>query len=171
MEQAGIKHPQIGVEDFLFYYHRAYNRKNIKALFQLHDLYPEEARLAFDDDYLRSHRDPADQEYCCRHPITLNSARMTERRVMDMVAYLFCQSAAEKEYREALREKVPFREVFNYSMDKYQRDYERGGLWEKFFLALPKLRRRIESRHITTLSELEYRAAEYFEKYPYPYSG
>lgn len=171
MKAEGIKYPEIRVEDFLIYYNRAYNRNNMRALNQLHDLYPEAARLAFDDEYISSRYDPADEEYCFRHPITLDSTRMTERRVMDMVAYLFCKSTAGKKYKEALRERVSFREVFNYTTDRYQKNYDRGELWEKFFLAFPELRRAIESRHIANLAELEYRAADYFEKYPYTRIG
>lgn len=167
MKETGVRHPQIKVEDFLVYYQQAYNRNSMGALDRLHDLYPEAARLAFDDEYISSHCDPADAEYCSRHPITLDSTRMTERRVMDMIAYLFCKPTAEKKYKEALKKLVSFREVFNYATDRYQRNYDRDELWKNFFLAFPELRQAIESRHIASLSELEYRAAEYFEKYPY----
>lgn len=63
MEKAGVRHPARGVDKFLFYFHKAYNRNEIKALFQLYKLYPEEGRLAFDDNYICSRRDPADNEY------------------------------------------------------------------------------------------------------------
>lgn len=171
MKAKEVKFPEIRVEDFLVYYNRAYKRQNIGALNRLHDLYPEAARLAFDDKYISSRCDPADEEYCYRHPITLDSTRMTERRVMDMVAYLFCKASAEKKYKEALRERVAFQEIFNYTTDRYQKNYDRVELWGNFFLAFPELRRAIESRRIMSLSELECRAADYFDKYPYTRIG
>ena len=55
--------PEVSVEDFLIYYHKAYQRSNVKAITQLYDTFPEVAELAFDEDYLDSLCDPADYEY------------------------------------------------------------------------------------------------------------
>ena len=163
MKSINIRHPEIGVEDFLICYHKAYHRNNMKALQQLYDLYPEVARRAFDNLYICSHYDPADDESFFSHPITLNSTRMTERRVMDMVAYLFYQSTADQKYKEFLREKVSFYQVFTYRTARYQKIYDRNELWNNFFLAILELRHLIEKHRIADLTELEYRAANYFE--------
>ena len=91
---------------------------------------------------------------------------MTERRILDMVAYLFCRENAPKEFRVQLhRAALPAKEVFNHYLDRYQKDYDRDELWENFFLRLPELRQIIRRRRIGSLMELEYRAAKYFERY------
>ena len=88
---------------------------------------------------------------------------MTERRIMDMVAYLFFRDRAPKGYKHRLRTAaLPYRLMFNYSLDRYQKDYDRQELWSNFFLRLPDLRHKIERYRIHSLMELEYRAAEYF---------
>lgn len=93
----------------------------------------------------------------------LGSAYMTERRIMDMVAYLFSRDRAPKGYKHRLRTAaLSYRLMFNYSLDRYQKDYDRQELWSNFFLRLPDLRHKIERYRIHSLMELEYRAAEYF---------
>ena len=41
MRRLNVTHPQINLEDFIYYYHIAHKRKNIRALNQLCHLYPE----------------------------------------------------------------------------------------------------------------------------------
>lgn len=155
----------IKVEDFLLYYAKAYRRDNIKALTQLHEQFPEVAELAFDEDYLDSLSDPADYEYQYRHPILIESKRMTQNRVLDMVAYLFGKHEASSKYKEILTDRIVYRDVFNYQLERYQRDYDKTALWDCFFIGLPELRYIIEQRHIRSLDELIYRASSYFERY------
>lgn len=155
----------IKVEDFLIYYTKAYRRDNIKALTQLHEQFPEVAELAFDEDYLDSLSDPADYEYQYRHPILIESKRMTQNRVLDMVAYLFGKHEAPGKYKQILMDRIEYRSVFNYQIERYQRDYDKTALWDCFFIGLPELRYIIEQRHIRSLDELIYRASSYFEKY------
>lgn len=40
MRRLNVTHPQISLEDFIYYYHIAHKRKNIRALNQLCHLYP-----------------------------------------------------------------------------------------------------------------------------------
>ena len=83
---------------------------------------------------------------------------MTERRIMDMVAYLFSRDRAPKGYKHRLRTAaLSYRLMFNYSLDRYQKDYDRQELWSNFFLRLPDLRHKIERYRIHSLMELEYR--------------
>lgn len=89
MRRLNVTHPQISLEDFIYYYHIAHKRKNIRALNQLCHLYPELSVMAFQNDSLSKRYDPSEYDYYRWHPITLGSAYMTERRIMDMVAYLF----------------------------------------------------------------------------------
>lgn len=163
MRRLNVTRPQISLEDFIYYYHIAHKRKNIRALNQLCDLYPELSAMAFQNDSLSKRYDPSEYDYYCWHPITLGSAYMTERRIMDMVAYLFSRDRAPKGYKHRLRTAtLPYRLMFNYALHRYQKDYDRHELWTNFFLRLPELQQRIEGRHICSLMELEYRAAEYF---------
>lgn len=155
----------IRVEDFLIYYSKAYKRTNINALTQLHEQYPEVAELAFNEDYLDSLSDPADYEYQYRHPILIDSKRMTQNRVLDMVAYLLGKHEAPDKYKQILTERIAYRDVFNYQLERYQRDYDKTALWDCFFMELPELRYIIEQRDIQNLDELIYRASSYFEKY------
>ena len=74
----------------------------------------------------------------------------------------------KKEYKAQLQKaKVSSREDFNIRLNRYQKDYDRDDLWEKYFLHLPELRQIIQQRRIGSLTELAYRAAEYFERYTY----
>lgn len=155
----------IEVEDFLLYYTKAYRRDNIKALMQLHEQFPEVAELAFNKDYLDSLSDPADYEYQYRHPILIDSKRMTQNRVLDMLAYLFDKHEAPSKYKQILMDRIVYRDVFNYQLERYQRDYDKTALWDCFFIGLPELRYIIEQRHIRSLDELIYRASSYFERY------
>lgn len=155
----------IKVEDFLLYYTKAYRRDNIKALTQLHEQFPEVAEHAFDEDYISSLSDPADYEYQYRHPILIESKRMTQSRVLDMVAYLVGRHEAPDKYKHILIDRILSCEVFNYHLERYQRDYDKTTLWNYFFTGLPELRYIIEQRHIHSLDELIYRACSYFEKY------
>ena len=163
MKRLNVTHPQISLEDFIYYYHIAHKRKNIRALNQLCHLYPELSAVAFQNDFLSKRYDPSEYDYYRWHPITLESAYMTERRIMDMVAYLFFLDKAPKGYKHRLRTAtLPCRLMFNYALDRYQKDYDRQELWSNFFLRLPELQQRIEDRRIRSLMELEFRAAEYF---------
>lgn len=155
----------IRVEDFLLYYTKAYKRTDIKALSQLHEQFPEVAELAFDEDYLDSLSDPADYEYQYRHPILIDSKRMTQNRVLDMVAYLLNKHEAPDKYKQILSDRIAYQEVFNYQLERYQRDYDKTDLWDCFFMELPELRYIIGQRYIENLDELIYRASSYFEKY------
>lgn len=159
------KATDIRVEDFLLYYTKAYKRANIQALTQLHKQFPEAAALAFDEDYLDSLSDPADYEYQYRHPILIDSKRMTQNRVLDMVAYLLGKHEAPDKYKQILKDRISFYDVFNYQLERYQRDYDKTDLWACFFMGLPEIRYIIEQRHIQSLDELIYRASSYFEKY------
>lgn len=156
-------HPEISVEDFLIFYYKAYRRDNIEALSQLHDLFPEVAELAFDEDYIESRSDPADKEYMYRHPIVIATNRMTESRVLDMVSYLLGQVEAPGKYKDFLKTNIAFKKVFNYMIERYQRDYDKTALWDSYFMELPELRFMIERRYIRSLEELVYRASNYFE--------
>lgn len=155
----------ICVEEFLAYYHKAWDRKAFKALDSLYFRYPEVACLAFNAGYIESKIDPADAGCRTCHPVTIDSTRMTERRVMDMVAYLLCQERAPAKYRDRLHNQISFTEVFNYILSRYQRDYDREELWKKFFLSFGELQEALQARHIGNLMELEYYAAEYFDPY------
>lgn len=156
---------RIQVEDFLLYSAKAYKRTDIKALMQLYEQFPETAELAFDDDYLDSLSDPADFEYQYRHPILINSNRMTQNRVLDMVAFLFSKHEAPDKYKQILMGRIAYCDVFNYQLERYQRDYDKIALWDHFFMELPEVCYIIEKRHIQSIDELIYRACCYFEKY------
>ena len=163
MKHPNVTHPQISLEDFIYYYHIAHKRKNVCALNQLCHLYPELSAVAFQNNSLSNRYDPSECDYYRWHPITMGSAYMTERRIMDMVAYLFSQDKAPRGYKRRLRTTaIHYRLMFNYSLDRYQKDYDRHELWVNFFLRLPELQQRIEGHRIRSLMELEYRAAEYF---------
>lgn len=119
MRRLNVTHPQISLEDFIYYYHIAHKRKNIRALNQLCHLYPELSVMAFQNDSLSKRYDPSEYDYYRWHPITLGSAYMTERRIMDMVAYLFSRDRAPKGYKHRLRTAaLSYRLMFNYSLDR-----------------------------------------------------
>lgn len=90
---------------------------------------------------------------------------MTQNRVLDMVAYLFGKHEAPGKYKQILTDRIVYRDVFNYQLERYQRDYDKTALWDCFFIGLPELRYIIEQRHIRSLDELIYRASSYFERY------
>ena len=95
--------------------------------------------------------------------VKLHGEGAVKRRIMDMVAYLFSRDRAPNGYKHRLRTAaLSYRLMFNYSLDRYQKDYDRQELWSNFFLRLPDLRHKIERYRIHSLMELEYRAAEYF---------
>ena len=151
------------LEKFIFYNQIAYMRGNMRAMIQLAKRYPEllECSLAHDDLTEGFHPDDFGEEYL--HPVTSLSNRMTVRRVLDMVAYLLGCDKAPRKYRIQLQNStIPSRTIFNYAVSRYQQDYDREGIWKRYFLALPELRRIIEHRCINSLAELEYRASEYF---------
>lgn len=157
------KEPEISLEEYLWYQSAAYKRDNIKAMRQLSDRYPELLGLSADEEYMAKKENPADSERYYCHPIVMNSTRMSELRVLDMVAYLYCQNKTPSQFIKILREKIAYRTIFNYEIDRYQRDYNRKSLWDDFFNGVPELCQRINQRRIRDLAELEYRAAEYFE--------
>lgn len=163
MKHCSITHPKISLEDFIYYYHIAYKRKNIQAMHQLCDTYPELTIKSVQLFSPANKDDPADFDHCYQHPVIVGNTRMTERRVLDMIAYLFSQERAPRKYKQMLRASdLPYRLVFNHALDRYQKDYAPDGLWSQFFLQLPELQERIERRRISSLMELECRAAEYF---------
>lgn len=155
----------IRMEDFLLYFTKAYKRTDIKALFQLYEQFPDVAELALDENYLDSLSDPADYEYRYRHPILIDSQRMTQNRVLDMVAYLLDKHEAPEKCNRILSDRIAYKEVFNYQIKCYQRDYDKTALWDYFFMGQPELHYIIEQRRIQSLDELIYRASIYFEKY------
>ena len=155
----------MGIEDFLLYYSKAYRKGNIDALYQLSERYPDLLNQAC-QLALSHHQDPSDEEFLIPHPIVLSSAYFTERRVLDMVAYLLCKPAAPKSYRDILRNQISYQEIYNYSLNRYKRSYEREELWNKFFGEIPELKDLLVKRKINSLEELEYHAARYFEEYP-----
>lgn len=164
-----VKKPKqkISLEDYLYYYSIAYKRDNTRAINQLCDRYPELLNKSIDYEDIERRENPYDLDVCCRHPIATNATRMTERRVLDMVAYLFSNHRApnERQYRIALKNSgVTARRVFNYAIDRWQADYDRKELWENYFLRVEELKKRIEGRSIKSIEELEYRAAEYFDR-------
>ena len=73
-----------------------------------------------------------------------------------------CDKAPRKYRIQLQNSTIPSRTVFNYAVSRYQQDYDREAIWERYFLALPELQQIIEYRRIDSLAELEYRAAEYF---------
>lgn len=165
MGRVGAAHPRISLEDFLYYYHIAYERNNIRAMNQLSNTYSDLSDLAFRDKISHSDADAEDDFYSL-HPVVCGSNRMTERHVLDLVAYLQCREEAPREYKDKLRTAhLSYRRVFNYGIDRYQKDYDRGDLWENFFLQQSGLRQVIKHRRISSMEELEYRAAEYFESH------
>lgn len=155
----------MGIEDFLLYYSKAYRKGNIDALYQLSERYPDLLNQAC-QLALSHHQDPSDEEFLIPHPIVLSSAYFTERRVLDMVAYLLCKPAAPKSYQDILRNQISYQEIYNYSLNRYKRSYEREELWNKFFGEIPELKDLLVKRKINSLEELEYHAARYFEEYP-----
>lgn len=155
---------EISIEDFLLFYSKAYRRNNLAAMRQLYDKYPVTAKLALDDYYLKYKSEPADREYMYRYPITADSPRMTEHRIMDIIAYLLGTFRAPRHYRRLLQ-KFPYNRTFNFTISRYQKDFDRTVLWNELFLKRPELKKVIESRKIQSLDELIYRAGEYFDDY------
>jgi len=154
---------QESLEKFIFYNQIAYMRGNMRAMIQLAKQYSEllEQSLADDDATEGFYPDDLGEEYL--HPVTSLSTRMTAQRVLDMMAYLLGCDKAPRKYRIQLQNStIPSRTVFNYAVSRYQQDYDREAIWERYFLALPELQQIIEYRRIDSLAELEYRAAEYF---------
>ena len=81
-----------------------------------------------------------------------------------MTAYLLGTLDWTLEFRRRLLSLVPYRLVFNYWLDEYVNDYDAVSLWEVYFMGSEKLSQIIIRRGISGLAELEYRAAEYFER-------
>lgn len=146
-------------------YVKAYKKGNVTAMNQLHDRYPELAKTAFDDSFLDRKIDPAEDDNLHLFPILLDTARMTEPRIMNMVSYLTGELEPDSQYAEYLRAHIRYREVFNYSSFRYQKDYDAEDLWSHYFLGIPKLKSVIEYRKIQDLHELASRASDYFESY------
>lgn len=112
---------QLGIEEFLLYYNKAYRKGNIDALYQLSERYPDLVNQAC-QLALSHHQDPSDEEFLIPHPIVLSSAYFTERRVLDMVAYLLCKPAAPKSAYSA-RTAHPFQRngaPFRFKLSKAQ---------------------------------------------------
>lgn len=153
---------ELSIEKYLQYFSSAAKHGDNKAMKKLFDDYPDLLAVTNDEKCMQQLRDPADDENLCDHPIVLNTMRMSEKRVMDMVAYLLCREYASESYKSILRLRVPYHEVFNYRWGRYQRDYFRKALWDSFFLAIPELHNIVKKRGIHSIEELECRAAEYF---------
>ena len=136
MEHNTPAHPKISLEEFIYYYRLAFMRENVKALEQLDSIYPDLCTLAFQTtmetrDSLQSDWDTS----YCLHPVVTGNHRMTERKVLDMVAYLLCKAQAPTKYKRQLHKtSLPAREVFNPCLDRFQYDYDRDELWERFFM-------------------------------------
>lgn len=163
MREKTEKPKPIRLEEFLYYTHIAFARGELGAVNQLSHQYPELMEQSMTDDDLVNGLHPNDWGEQSLHPVTSPSTRMTMRRLLDMVAYLLGLETAPRAYRDLLqRGDLKGRCVYNYALDRYQRDFDREEAWTDYFLALPELRRVIERRHIGSLGELEYRAAEYF---------
>lgn len=154
---------EISVEDFRFFYKKAFDRDNLDAIKQLCDKYPQTALLALDEEYIDKINPQSDEEFRCECPIILSDNRMTERHVMNIVSYLLGLCKAPKQYKDYLKD-VSFHEIFNYFTDRYEKDYDKNSLWNDFFMKQPELKRVIEHRHIYDIEELIYHAYEYFEK-------
>lgn len=105
--------------------------------------------------------DPADNEHCYKYPIILETNRMTERRVLNLIFYLLGQEKLET-YKKYLRSEIPYCKAYNSTFDRYQRNYDIISLWDNLFLSFPELCSVINHRHIRSLDELIYRACEYF---------
>jgi hypothetical protein len=155
---------EISIADFLFFYKKAFDRDNIGALKQLCDRYPETAKLAFDENIIDSLSPHSDSEHFYNYPIASSDDRMTEKHVLNIVAYLLGLLEVPKQYKDFLKTGVSYHQVFNYFTSRYQKDYDKDSLWDDFFMKLPELRRIIEHRHICNIDELIYHAYEYFEK-------
>lgn len=164
MDQHEI-HPSISLEDFLLYYYKAFRRDNIKAMFWLHATYPDVAEMAFDPAYIEKKSHCLGRDIYEIHPITVDSPYLTERRVLDMIAYLFAETRAPAQYQTFLRENISTRRIFSYTTARYQEDYDRYELWDKLFQGQPKLKAILDKRKIYRLDELEYHAREYFLKW------
>lgn len=164
MDKREAANPAICVEEFLAYYHKAWDRKAFKALDSLYFRYPEVACLAFNASYIESKIDPADAGCRACHPVTIDSTRMTERRVMDMVAYLLCQERAPAKYRDRLHNQISLQKCLTtYCPDI--RETMIGKNYGKIFSFVRELQEALQARHIGNLMELEYYAAEYFDPY------
>ena len=152
---------EISVEHFLLYYNMAYQRDNIAALNQLCNRYPIAAELAFDNKRMNSRHTSDDYADCC-FPVLTDTMRLTERYVLNVVSYLLGTLHLPKTYRLYLQRNISYQEIFNYAIDRFQRDYDPEALWNDFFMVLPDLRKIIELRRIRDFYELTYRASEYF---------
>ena len=128
--------------------------------------YPHWANQFIDPNGLERHPPAEDCGEWDIHPILSPSTRMTERRILDMVAYLLCRETAPRIYRERLRSSnIPSRQFFNYALDRYQEDFDRDALWKEYFLKQPSVAQICRHRRIDTLDELEQHAEDYFGIY------
>lgn len=165
MKKKSSNSDKLNTEDFLLCYGKLCRNGKIDALFQLECIHPEIAASALSDALSSNQAHYTDMEVYYTHPICMDSPRMSERRIFDMIAYLLCKPVAPDSYLSLLRAKVPARKIFNFETMRYQNDYVRDALWNEFFLGCQELAVPIKARHIHNLIELEYYSSEYFEQY------
>lgn len=152
-------------EQFLAVYHKAFNRNQSHYINHLENVYPDVSDRVFSNEFIEKYNDPADQECNYRFPILCPANRNTVGRIRNMTAYLLGTLDWPPAFRRRLNDLVPYRLVFNYWLDEYVKDYDAVSLWEVYFKRHPELAEMIERRGISGLDELEYRTAEYFERY------
>lgn len=156
---------KITEEEFIALYNKAYRRDHIHYVIHLGNLYPDVEDRVFSNEFIETHRNPADRECDSRFPILCPSSRNTVGRIRNMTAYLLGTHDWTPAFRQRLYDLVPYRLVFNYWLSKYVKDYDAVFLWKFYFKSCEQLRKAIDRRGISSLAELEYRASEYFECY------
>lgn len=149
----------------MFIQNRANKNLEVPVLNYLYDRYPEIAQQAADASIIEERSDPADSESFYRFPILIDTRRMTQARISNMISFLVGKLDVPTKYIDYLQTHITYKEVFNYMTNRYQRAYEPESLWKEFFLEQEELRDFIERRRIKSLDELVYRAGEYFESY------
>ena len=154
----------IADEEFLSIFHKAFHRNQIQYINHMGKVYPEIENRVFSDEFIDKHNKPADRECDYLFPVLCPSDRYTVGKIRNMTAYLLGTLDWTLEFRRRLLSLVPYRLVFNYWLDEYVNDYDAVSLWEVYFMGSEKLSQIIIRRGISGLAELEYRAAEYFER-------
>lgn len=150
-------------EEFHIIYNKAVCKGDEEVISLLYDCYPEAAERVFSSEFEDKHRDPAEFEGFCRHPILLMTARNTPARIADTVTYLTGTAMDAGKYREALVSMIPYKLTYNSLTCEYIEDFCGKALWEQFFLARAEYRSVIEHRSIRSYEELVERASAYFE--------
>lgn len=156
---------EISDEEFLALYHKAHHRNSINFLKHLNHVYPEISDRVFSYDFIKNHLFTVDLEENYIYPILCPVNRTTEGRICNMVSYLTGKMRWPQSMRNRLYTTVPYRQVYNYYLDRYVKDFETEPLWEVFFLGQPELAQVIEKRRISSYEELVYRTMNYFDRY------